>query len=441
MKPVTFRRLSAVGFVVGLFALARTARPLVPEAERLTGADLPAKHLVFTFDQGPSASTAALSTYLKAHGIHATFFIDGRYGEQEAAIKALVADGHLVGNRASTNRDLANTVPIEDVPAEVSATDELVAPVVPWNRKFFRAPFGSWTRTGPFDAGSDADAGDASDLDAVFHALEKTPLDSYVGPIYWNIEADCGTQTDAQCADTYLQRIHSRGNGIIRLDDTDATFAALKILIPQLEAETYVFDALDTVPAISALLQKCDSTCGSCTGPAATDCNQCPQGTRLFQGQCLTCTVCQPGNFAAKACAGEADTLCSPCASNGYQPQPGQLSCLACGDCTDNDPCTTDSCHPITGCTHPRIANCPAPVDASVPTPNEPDAGGSRPTGGRIDDENNIAVSVDDDDSGCSIGHGSGSKTNGSWILIVALCIAKIRRSVHRRERNRPLFL
>lgn len=445
MNRATLRRASALGLLAALAFIGRAARPLVIEAERLTGADLPSKHLVFTFDQGPSTTTAELSAYLKQHGIHATFFVDGRYAGKPDTLKALVADGHLVGNRASTNRDLANVVPIGEVPSELTATDALIAPLVPWNRKFFRAPFGSWTRSPQAisDAGDAGDASDASDLDAVFHALEKTPLDAYVGPIYWNVEADCTALTDAACADAYLQRVHSRGNGVVRFDDTPQALGAIKVLVPQLETETYVFDALDAVPAIAAMLAKCDPSCGSCTGPTASDCSRCPDGARLFEGQCLVCTVCKPGNYTAKACAGASDTLCAPCAFDGYQPAPGALSCLACGDCDDHDPCTADGCHPINGCTHTKIASCPALFDAGV-TP-APDAGGSRPTGGRIDDENNIAVSADED-SGCSVGsrratHGSRSKTYGWSSLLVALCIARIRRSLHRRARKRPLFL
>jgi peptidoglycan/xylan/chitin deacetylase (PgdA/CDA1 family) len=436
------RRVAAVAALAALLALAGTARPLVPEAERLTGADLPTKHLVFTFDQGPSTTTAALSAYLKQHGIHATFFIDGRYADKASAIQVLVADGHLVGSRAYTNRDLVTSVPLEDVPAELEATDELIAPYVPWNRKFFRAPFGSWTRSAQFDAGSDADA---SDPDAVFHALEKTPMNSYVGPIYWNIDADCSGLTAAACSDAYLQRIHSRSNGIVRFDDTEQVEGAIELLVPQLEKETYVFDALDTVPAVTALLSKCDATCGACTGPGPSDCSACPQGARIVDGQCLACTVCQPGNFTAKACAGEVDTLCSPCTVGSYQPAPGAPACLACGDCSDGDPCTTDACHPVTGCTHTKLPNCPVAIDASVPSA---DAGSRppQPTGGsKIDDENNIAVSADDD-GGCSAGraHGSRTRHDGSYAIAVALCIAKIakkRRSLHRRGRNRPLFL
>jgi hypothetical protein len=85
-------------------------------------------------------------------------------------------------------------------------------------------------------------------------------------------------------------------------------------------------------------------------------------------------------------------------------------------------------------------------IDASVPT--SADGGSRTPQGSKIDDENNIAVSVDEDE-GCSVGRAHGSRTgppceDGWCTMAVALCIAKIaknRKPVHRRGRNRPLFL
>lgn len=410
--------------------MARTARPLVPEAERLAGADLPAKHVVFTFDQGPSATTPELTKYLHAHAIRGVFFVDARYAGHEAALQEMASDGQLLGNRAATNRDLVKEVPLDEVAGELATTDALIRPFVPWNRKFFRAPFGSWTKEPLLDAGGpDADAGD---LDAVFHTLEKTALSEYVGPIHWNIDADCSALAAADCASAYLQRVRAKSSGIVRFDDTEQTFEVVKLLVPALEAEGYVFEALDAVPAVSALLATCDATCGACTGPTASECSACPRGARLVQGQCVACTVCRPGSYAAAACA-EADTVCTPCAAGTYQPAPGETSCLACGDCSDGDPCTSDACHPITGCTHTKIPSCPATPDAGPP-PIE-DAGGSRPTtGGRIDDENNIAVSVDESE-GCSIARRARS-SDGFVAFVVALCIVVRKR---RRERNRPL--
>lgn len=428
------KKRTAAAVLAATLAIGRFAFPLSVESERFTGADLPSKHLVLTFDEGPSATTLALSTYLADHGIHATFFVDGRYKNAAATLSALTHDGHLLGNRASTNRDLVKAVPLGEVTGELAATDTLIDPYVPWNHKVFRAPFGSWSGTKP-------DAGDAGDPDAIYKLLHATPLDVYTGPIFWNIDADCGADGgDAGAADdagvssctaAYLERIHARGTGIVRFDDTPETFAVIQAIVPQLLVEGYAFDALESDPAVSAQFESCHASCAECTGPANDDCSRCTDGARLAAGKCVLCGVCPPGSSTAKACSGEADTLCAPCPAGSYQPASGAATCLDCGKCDDGDPCTVDVCDATHGCTHDRRATLCPPVDAGV-TP-APDAGGSRPIGSKIDDENGIAVDSTADDSGCTAAPMRGSR-NAWFVGISSLgCVVLWRR------RKRPL--
>ena len=95
------------------------------QATSLTGTSLPAKALALTFDDGPSARTAELSTYLKSQNIKATFFVNGGHlatttlpnpngitvmPGAAAILAQLVADGHLVANHTVTHRDLVSQV-------------------------------------------------------------------------------------------------------------------------------------------------------------------------------------------------------------------------------------------------------------------------------------------------------------------------------------------
>jgi peptidoglycan/xylan/chitin deacetylase (PgdA/CDA1 family) len=408
--------------------VGKTSEKLVSESERLTGADLPAKHLVFTFDDGPSATSASLSTYLTAHGIKATFFIDGScvntttlpsphcatpLAGAAAVLSKLVSDGHLIGNHTTTGRDLVKDVVLTNVVQELTETDTIVAPLVKWNEKVFRAPHGSWI-------------GPGADADAVYDTLKATAEGSYVGPVFWNIDADCTGLTATACGDAYLREIHARGSGIVRFDDVAATVDVIGYIVPLLQSGGYVFDPLLESPALGSLQKTCDQSCVQCTGPTAASCTSCPNDSRLVSGACMPCTVCGPGLFMAAVCTTDADTVCSPCVSGTFSPITGATSCVACGSCDDHDDCTTDVCDRATGCAHQRIANCSPFVieDAGSPTP-----------GGKIDEENNVPLNDSSSSSdGCSA-QGPGSSGHLGRYALAALCILlAIRRRVEKRS-------
>jgi peptidoglycan/xylan/chitin deacetylase (PgdA/CDA1 family) len=277
--------------------LSRTSQPLIAEEQQYTGMDLGAKELVLTFDDGPgpAAVTGALSTYLKTRPrpIRATFFVNGACiaattlspnescGEATAGantvLAQLVADGHLVANHTTTHRDLA-TLQTNLILSELEDTDALIKGYVPYGRFFFRAPYGSWSTR-------------------VFNSLKDTAMNRYVGPIYWSIDAqdwDCwpsGLTTKA-CGDRYLSEIRRVGKGIVLLHDpyssaSGNTVDLVKYIVPILEGEGFTFKALEDVPALKALLPKCDASCSACSGPSANDCTACKPGTVLASGACV----------------------------------------------------------------------------------------------------------------------------------------------------------
>lgn len=429
--------------------LGTTTTPLVAESERLTGADLPAKHLIFTFDDGPTAATSVIATYLGAHAIHATFFVTGSCiatttlpnphcatptADAPTILGQVTAAGHLLGNHTTTGRDLVTEVAPADIVKELAETDALLAPFVPWNKRLFRAPHGSWSAVG-------------SDANAVYDTLKTTALNDYTGPIFWNIgggptdgthasDTECWSlgYSAQKCGDLYLHEIHARSSGIVLLHDTTQTLDLLKYIVPLLEADGFTFDALDQSAAVNALEPKCDSACMTCTGPSASACASCPLGARLIDNACLACTICTPGTFTAAVCGAATNTVCLPCAAGTFQPGSGATSCSDCGNCDDGNVCTADSCAAADGCTHTKIANCPAP-DASVTIPTESDSGTPDRTGGFIDD--NAGVPVDDSsDGGCS----ASSRRPRSSFSAAALCSTLgILLSVRRRTQKRRL--
>ena len=66
--------------------------------------------LIFTFDDGPNPKTTpAVLDALKAHHIHAIFFMVGEMAANKAApplIARILAEGHIIGNHTMTHQDL-----------------------------------------------------------------------------------------------------------------------------------------------------------------------------------------------------------------------------------------------------------------------------------------------------------------------------------------------
>jgi len=93
-----------------------------------------------------------------------------------------------------------------------------------------------------------------------------------------------------------------------------------------------------------------NDTCagGSCAGGSAPDCNDfnvCTTDT------CIPASGCQHTNNAVACSDGNACTVGDVCGG-------GSCTSGAAANCDDTNPCTTDSCNPATGCTHSPIAGC-----------------------------------------------------------------------------------
>ena len=155
------------------------AQPLVAPPTRFVGTSLGPKQLSLTFDDGPGTNTIALSAWLHARGIAATFFINGKSTlGQPNAIAAVAADGHLLANHTQNHEDLRSTAtfPLNaageaKLIAELAQTDALIAPYIENDRFLFRAPFGYFeTRA--------------------YNVLHASAMDKYVGHIHWDVGSE-----------------------------------------------------------------------------------------------------------------------------------------------------------------------------------------------------------------------------------------------------------
>ena len=100
--------------------------------------------LALTFDDGPNpAWTPQLLDILGKYGVKATFFLVGRFAEQEPALTRHIAEsGHLIGNHSWSHPSLA-LVSLQRVREELQRTSDTLAQITGKPVQFFRPPFGS----------------------------------------------------------------------------------------------------------------------------------------------------------------------------------------------------------------------------------------------------------------------------------------------------------
>jgi peptidoglycan/xylan/chitin deacetylase (PgdA/CDA1 family) len=134
---------AALGLAAGAFAYASRwpgsqifGRTLI--APRRPG------ELALTFDDGPNPScTPRLLDILARHGVKGTFFLVGRFAEQESALaRSIAAAGHLVGNHSWSHPDLSLTAE-QRVREELSRTKDVLEQIIGEPVRFFRPPFGA----------------------------------------------------------------------------------------------------------------------------------------------------------------------------------------------------------------------------------------------------------------------------------------------------------
>lgn len=100
--------------------------------------------LALTFDDGPSEYTITLSEGLKERGVQATFFLLGENMERnEAAVKQLAQDGHLLGNHSYHHVQL-NKLSQSKACQEIVKTNNLIYEYTGIYPMYVRPPYGEW---------------------------------------------------------------------------------------------------------------------------------------------------------------------------------------------------------------------------------------------------------------------------------------------------------
>lgn len=135
-----FRRVAAA-------AEPEKPRPVVKPGEEpvqfFTRGAYNSMHVALTFDDGPVPGiTERLLDTLRAHELHATFFL---IGEKVAAApelaRRILAEGHEVGHHTYTHRKLTE-LPDAEVDDELDRTSAVFDEILGMSPTWFRPPFG-----------------------------------------------------------------------------------------------------------------------------------------------------------------------------------------------------------------------------------------------------------------------------------------------------------
>src|SRR5918994_812027 len=118
--------------------------PIVdPSKPGQPGLSVPDRHVVLTFDDGPTKWTARILDILAAHDVKATFFVLGtRAAERPDLIRRMHAEGHEVGVHTYTHVNLANVPPWRQR-MELDQTQLAIAAASGYTTDLARAPYSS----------------------------------------------------------------------------------------------------------------------------------------------------------------------------------------------------------------------------------------------------------------------------------------------------------
>ncbi|MBQ7433148.1 MAG: polysaccharide deacetylase family protein [Lachnospiraceae bacterium] len=105
------------------------------------------KKVAITFDDGPDPIwTEKLLDGLAERNVHATFFVLGKkVAENEALLKRMQEEGHLIGNH-SYNHVQLNRLREAVVKKELDDTNEQVYEATGYRPEYVRPPYGAWDK-------------------------------------------------------------------------------------------------------------------------------------------------------------------------------------------------------------------------------------------------------------------------------------------------------
>jgi len=200
-----------------------------------TGLARGTKQLALTYDDGPNdPHTLRLLEILARHGVHATFFLIGRYVQQRPEIaRAILQAGHVIGNHTFTHPLLTFKSDAE-IRRELADCHAALNDAIGEHSNLFRPPFGGRRP-------------------AVLRIARRLGLE----PVMWKVT---GYDWNAPPAETIERRVSRqiRGGDVILLHDgghkhmgadRSQTVLATKRLIIRYQSEGYRFTTISEMMA------------------------------------------------------------------------------------------------------------------------------------------------------------------------------------------------
>ena len=144
VRSKNVRARLAVAFVIALGAHADAKGWPTPAAGPTMTGD---PELIFTFDDGPNKDlTPLVLDTLKAHHIHAVFFLVGEMAAQKQSpeiLERMLREGHIIANHTMTHQDLCRLKDPERAAREIDDGKAAIEAAVPgWHITWFRTPYG-----------------------------------------------------------------------------------------------------------------------------------------------------------------------------------------------------------------------------------------------------------------------------------------------------------
>ncbi|MED4266436.1 polysaccharide deacetylase family protein [Priestia megaterium] len=101
------------------------------------------KYVALTFDDGPSAYTAAILKILKRYNVRATFFVAGAEAEKfPKLIRRIHRAKHVIGNHTWSHPDIT-TLSKRELWKEINSTNAQIEKIIGYSPKLFRPPYSS----------------------------------------------------------------------------------------------------------------------------------------------------------------------------------------------------------------------------------------------------------------------------------------------------------
>ncbi len=234
LVPVLAGAVSAAAAVTaGYQSMAPTGQWF---GQTFTGLACGSRQVALTYDDGPNdPHTMRLLEILAKHGVHATFFLIGRYVQQRPDIaREIVKAGHIVGNHTFTHPLLTFKSEAE-IRRELSQCRSALQQTVGETSNLFRPPFGGRRP-------------------AVLRVARELGLE----PVMWNVT---GYDWNAPPAEVIERKVTKqiRGGDVVLLHDgghkqmgadRSQTVVATDRLIERYKAEGYDF------VTVSQMMQK-----------------------------------------------------------------------------------------------------------------------------------------------------------------------------------------